>query len=78
MVESDMVYHVSLIPTMHIGSECHTMFRFQEVFKLKFVRSIAEALQIPKHRVKVQLASFREGSIGTWIWVKMGSFNVEI
>ena len=26
----------------------------QDVFKLKFIRSIAEALQIPKHRVKVR------------------------
>eukprot|EP00439_Symbiodinium_sp_Y106_P000642 s7057_g1.t1 len=26
----------------------------EDVFKLKFIRSIAEALQIPKHRVKVR------------------------
>lgn len=33
----------------------------EEVFKLKFVRSIAEALQIPKHRVKVN--GFERGSV---------------
>lgn len=33
----------------------------EEVFKLKFVRSIADALQIPKHRVKVN--GFERGSV---------------
>ncbi|CAJ1436061.1 unnamed protein product [Effrenium voratum] len=33
----------------------------EEVFKMKFVRSIADALQIPKHRVKVN--GFEKGSV---------------
>ncbi|CAK8987752.1 Hypothetical protein (Fragment) [Durusdinium trenchii] len=33
----------------------------EEVFKMKFIRSIAEALQIPKHRVKVN--GFQKGSV---------------
>jgi len=33
----------------------------EDVFKLKFIRSIAEALQIPKHRVKVN--GFASGSV---------------